>query len=119
MVKIELTDTSLVLHVEGADKLWSLKSRLEVPLAHVAGIERDEEEARAWWHGIKAPGTNIPHVITAGTFHQHGERVFWDVHRPEHAVAIRLADESYQRLVVEVEDVDATIAAVRGAIVRH
>lgn len=61
----------------------------------------------------------IPHVITAGMFHQHGERVFWDVHRPERAVAIRLADESYQRLVVEVEDVDATIAAVRAAIARR
>jgi hypothetical protein len=27
------------------------------------------------------PGTNIPGVLTAGTFDQHGKRVFSDVHR--------------------------------------
>ena len=105
MVTIEITDKSLVMHVEGWDKLWSFKSRLEVPLAHVAGIERDEEEARSWWHGLRAPGTMVPGVITAGTFYQHGQRIFWDVHHPENAIAIRLSDEKYQRLVVEVADV--------------
>jgi hypothetical protein len=53
------------------------------------------------------------HVLPAGR-----ARV-WDVRHPEHAVAIRLADESYQRLVVEVEDVDAAISAVRNAIIRR
>ena len=43
-------------------------------------------------------------MITAGTFYQEAERVFWDVHHPEKAIAIRLHDERYQRLVVEVEE---------------
>ncbi len=116
MVEIELTPQSLVVHVQGLDKLWALKSRLEIPLAHVEGIERDEEEARSWWHGVRAPGTHLPGVITAGTFYSHGERVFWDVHHPENAVAIRLKDERYQKLVVEVADVDATIAKIRAAL---
>jgi hypothetical protein len=118
MVTIEITDKSLVMHVEGWDKLWSFKSRLEVPLAHVRGIEPDEAEARSWSHGLRAPGTFVPGVITAGTFYQHGERVFWDVHHPEKAVAISLDHERYQKLVVEVADVDATLKAVRAAIVR-
>ena len=116
MVKIEITASTLIVRVQGLHKVWALKSQLDIPLEHVVGIERDEAEARAWWHGIKAPGTNIPNVLTAGTFYEKNGRVFWDVHRPEHAVAIQLADDSYQRLVVEVEDVDATIAAVRAAI---
>ena len=33
---------------------------------HVAGAERDEEEARRWYHGVKAPGSDLPGVITAG-----------------------------------------------------
>jgi hypothetical protein len=118
MVKIEITASALVVRVEGLHKLWAFKSQLDIPLAHVVGIERDEAEARVWWHGVKMPGTNIPNILTAGTFYEHGDRVFWDVHRPEHTVAIQLADESYKRLVVEVEDVDATIAAVRAAISR-
>ena len=39
------------------------------------------------------PGTNIPGVLTAGTFYQHGKRVFWDVHNPDNTVVIELKDE--------------------------
>jgi hypothetical protein len=46
----------------------------------------------------------VPEVITAGTFFQDGDRVFWDVHDPEKTVVIRLEDERYARLVIEVED---------------
>ena len=55
-------------------------------------------------------------VITAGTFHQEGERVFWDVHDPEKTVVIQLRDERYVRLVIEVEDPHATAAAIQGAL---
>jgi hypothetical protein len=116
MVKLELTPTSLHIHVQGFDKLWALKSHLEIPLAHISGIEPAVEEARKWWHGVKLPGTNIPGVITAGTFYQENNCVFWDVHHPDNAIAIMLHDEEYQRLVVEVEDPAAAIAMLRGAI---
>ena len=55
-------------------------------------------------------------MITAGTFYQEGERVFWDVHDPEKSVVIRLRDERYARLVIEVEDPSATAAAIQKAI---
>ena len=51
-----------------------------------------------------------------GTFYRHGERVFWDVHHPERAIAISLRNERYTKLVVEVEDPDATVAAIEGAL---
>ena len=116
MAEVELATDTLIVRIRGADRIWALKSRLEIPLTHVVGAERDEAEARRWWHGIRAPGTNVPGVITAGTFHQHGERVFWDVHHPENAIAIRLRDERYSRLVIEVADPDSTIAAINAAV---
>ena len=58
----------------------------------------------------------MPGVITAGTFYQEGERVFWDVHDPEKTVVIRLKDERYARLVIEVEDPLATVAAIQEAL---
>ncbi len=82
MVDVLITAGNLVLHVRGADRLWAFKSSLEIPLVHVAGIRTDPEAARGWWHGIKLPGTNIPGVLTAGTFYQHGKRIFWDVTIP-------------------------------------
>ena len=58
----------------------------------------------------------MPGVITAGTFYQEGERVFWDVHDPESTVVIQLKDERYVRLVIEVDDPPATAAAIRGVL---
>jgi hypothetical protein len=58
----------------------------------------------------------VPGVVTAGTFYQEGEHVFWDVHDPEKSVVIQLRDERYARLVIEVEDPPATAAAIRRAL---
>jgi hypothetical protein len=62
------------------------------------------------------PGTNVPGVITAGTFYQDGKRVFWDVHRPEKTIVIDLRDERYGELVVEVDDPDAAVKLVQSAL---
>jgi hypothetical protein len=115
MVDLEVNEDKLVLHVKGADQLWALKSSLEIPLEHVAGIRADPEVARGWFHGLKVPGTNIPGVITAGTFYQHGNFVFWDVHHPENTVVIDLHDERYQSLIVEVADPAAAVMLVKQA----
>ena len=66
----------------------------------------------------KLPGTNIPHVITAGTFYKDGKRVFWDIHHPEKAVIISLQDEVYNELVIEVENPEGFVYDLRQAIGR-
>lgn len=116
MVDLSVADGKLVLDVRGADKLWALKSSLEIPLRHVVAIRADTTIARGWWHGIRLPGTNIPGVLTAGTFYQDGKRVFWDVHDPEKTVVIELRDERYNELIIEVADPNAAIEQVTGAL---
>ena len=118
MVDLSISGGNLVLHVRGADKLWAFKSSLEIPLAHIAKIRADPAAAHGWWHGIKMPGTNIPGVLTAGTFYQDGKRVFWDVHNPENTVVIVLKDERYSELVVEVADPKAGVELVKAALPR-
>ena len=116
MAEVELAEDTLVVHVQGMDRLWSLKSRLEIPLSHVVDAEASPEVAQGWWQGIRTGGTHVPGVITAGTFYQEGQRVFWDVHDPGRTVVIHLKDERYARLVIEVDDPPATAAAIQGAL---
>ena len=114
MVDLSISGGNLVIAVRGADKLWAFKSSLEIPLQHVAGIRADPSVARGWWHGLRIPGTNIPGVITAGTFYQDGKRVFWDVHNPDNTVVIELHDERYNELIVEVADPNAAVGLVEA-----
>lgn len=113
---LSIAEGKLTLHVRGADKLWALKSSLEIPLVHIAGVRADPETARGWYHGIRMPGTNVPGVITAGTFYQDGKRVFWDVHHPERTIVIDLHDERYSELIVEVDDPAVAMKLIQTAL---
>jgi len=115
MVDLSVADGKLILQIRGADKLWALKSSLEIPLRHIASVRSDPGVAHGWFHGIRAPGTNVPGVLTAGTFYQHGQWIFWDVHHPENTIVIELRDERYNELIVEVSDPQAAVELISTA----
>ncbi len=119
MVDVSIAEGKLILHVRGADKLWALKSSLGIPLEHIASVRADPRIAHGWYQGIRMPGTNIPGVITAGTFCQHRQRVFWDVHNPDNTIVIELRDERYDELIVEVADPHAAVELIKGATGVH
>ena len=118
MVNVVVEGDRARFEVEGWDKLWALKSHLEIPLAHIRGVRADPEPARGWWHGLRLPGTQIPGLLTAGSFYQHGGFVFYDVHNPDNTVVIDLDHEYYKRLVIEVASPAAVVETLRSAIVK-
>lgn len=117
MVKISINADRIHLDIEGIDQLWTLRSHLEFPLSHIRAVRVDPEAARGWWHGIKMWGSNIPGVLTAGTFYQDGI-VFYDVHDPDRTIVLDLDHEHYNRLVVEVEDPEKVKAMIDRAIAK-
>jgi len=110
-----VTGDSLIVRIEGADRLWAMKSRLEIPLANVVSAATAGAEAHSWLRGIRAGGTHVPGVISAGRFYSQGQLVFWDVHDADNAIGIDLRDERYARLVVEVADPEAEISRITAA----
>lgn len=118
MVDVQVQGDRVVFEVEGMHKLWALRSRLEIPLAHVRGVRADPEIARGLWRGLKLAGSDIPGLFAAGTFYRHGNLVFYDVRDPTHAIVVELDDETYDRLVVEVRDPAAAVATITAAVRR-
>ena len=116
MTKLEILDNNLIVHVEGADKLWTLKSELRIPIQHISDITTDPTVARDWHTGLKVIGAHIPGVISAGTFYKNNEKVFWDVHSPEKSIIIWLRDENYHHLVIEVENPSDEINRIKPLI---
>jgi hypothetical protein len=113
MARISIDGSDLIVEVQGMDKLWSLKSRLTIPLAHVRGATLDPGIVGEP-QGFKVGGARIPGVIVAGTFRHDGEYVFWDVHDKSKAVVVELHDETYSRLVVQVDDPRAAVELVES-----
>jgi hypothetical protein len=58
MAQIEVLGDRLVIRLDRADRLWSFRSELQVPLAHVRGAEVDPDQARLPWNGLPVRGEN-------------------------------------------------------------
>ena len=116
MVTITIADGLVNLEVERWDKLWSLRSHLAIPLDHVKRVYVDAEAATGWWHGLQLGGTNVPGLLTAGTFYSATDGlVFYDIHDPARTVVLELEHERYRRLIVEVEDPASVVQQFRSA----
>src|SRR5580658_4619948 len=115
MVTASVDSTTLHLQIEGMDKLWALKSTLDIPLIHVNGVRVDPPEAHDWWKGMKMAGAQ-GFSIVAGTFLYHGNWLFWDVHNRDYTIAIDLHDERYMSLIVEVQSPFEVAEMIQQAI---
>jgi hypothetical protein len=115
MVDVTIHQDRAVFQVEGLDKMWALRSRLEIPLAHILGAEHDPESVGRWWHGLKVFGTDVPGLFAAGTFYYRGELVFWDVRHTERTVVVSLDHERYKKLIIEVSDPQSVVALLTRA----
>jgi hypothetical protein len=109
VVDVSVVGDRVLFQLEGFDNLWALRSRLEIPIEHITGVEHDPDQVGRWWHGLKLVGTDVPGLFAAGTFYYHGQLVFWDVRHPEHTIIVSLAHERYKKLIVEVADPDAAL----------
>ena len=102
MVSITPTEDSFVFEVIGMHKLWALKSKITVARKNVVSAQLDTDPV-PFWKGFRAPGTEVPGIIAAGTFYQNG-RNFWDVmNRSRKTIIVNLENEYYQKLIIDVK----------------
>lgn len=115
MVKITVDGENLIILVKGISKVLALRSELTVPLKHVV-IAKADPDAVYLPKGLKGPGTRVPGIIYAGTFHKDGEKVFWDVVESKNAIVIELKDDEFKKLVVEVNNPKESIELINSHI---
>jgi len=102
---VEVHGDHLVIDVRGVEKAMKLLSRLHIPLEHVQGAEADPEIEHTLWRGWRIPGVHLPGVR------------FYDVHgHRDKTIVIRLKDETYDRLIVEVPDPAEVVAKINNAV---
>ncbi|HMB81881.1 MAG TPA: hypothetical protein VKI43_17525 [Vicinamibacterales bacterium] len=116
MVDVTIQGDRAVFNVEGLHKLWAFRSQIEIPLTHITGVEADAGQVGRWWHGFKLIGADVPGLFAMGTFYYHGEMVFWDVNDLARTIIVSLDHERYKKLIIEVANVEDTMARLRGAL---
>jgi hypothetical protein len=113
MVEVTVEHDTVVFTVRGLHKVLAFKSRLTVPRSHITGVRPDPTAAQRL-EGLRAGGSHLPGILTAGTFyldHQGSQKpTFIDVANPDNLLVIDLRDEEYQQLIIEVGDPVAVVA---------
>jgi hypothetical protein len=119
MTIVRIDAERLTVQVRGLDVLWAFKRQITVPVSHLVGAHTDETlRSEGPWLGAGYTNALLGYAVAAGPMLVRGHREFWDVHDPDGAIVIDLRDDSYERLVVEVEDPEGTVAAVNAAVLR-
>ncbi len=69
MPTIEITERELHIHMHGLDKLWALRSALDIPLDKIRNVVvRPEDADIAKSHAAFRVGSHLPGYVTAGYY---------------------------------------------------
>jgi len=122
---LDVRGKTLVVNVNKRDKWSAYTPTLTIPLDHVLGAEADPEIEREMWRGwvFGRPGFWRSRIFGEDGGHRSpdpGVRFY----NPRHscagkAVVVRLQDEAYERLVVEVEDSEDAVERINRAVEAH
>lgn len=114
MSRVNIQDNNLVISMQGARKALTLKSELIIPLENVVSAVADPMAGKKFNKGWRL-GTEIG-FYSGGTFWKDGNKAFYDIARTEDAVVISLKDSDFDKLVIGVENPDATAKTIEEAL---
>ena len=106
MATLDVSDQSLIVTIEGFDKVLSLRSTITIPLSQIAGVSARPDISKLMsmpvesrFLGVRHPGTVLAGTLTMA---DGSGAVFCDVHDEHKAIAIDLHHHEYKRLIIEV-----------------
>jgi len=117
MSRVRIENEQLIITMQGARKLFSLKSEVSIHLDNVTGVKRglDWSELPGFFDSLRV-GSHVPGFYFGGTFFQKDNKAFYDVKRKENAVVIDIKNEDFDTLVIGVDDCEATVALIKQSL---
>ena len=102
-MKFVLQNNMLIVRLEGLEKLWTLKSQLQVPRRAILEVDyvAQRPAMQDFQGAVRLWGTHVPWRFLAGTFRRRTAREFWFV-RTKHLgvmkIELKPGSAAYQRL---------------------
>jgi hypothetical protein len=102
---VEVHGDQLVVNVKTRDKKFVLLSSIRIPLEHVVSAEVNPHVEWEVWRGWRVPGVKVP-----------GVRFYAMNGRRDRTLVIRLKDETYERLITEVDEPSEVAESINEAV---
>ncbi len=107
MNNVTVTDDTVQITIEDLDKLWSFKGTVTIPRASITKVYLRPSDLNPPW--LRSPGTFLPRIIAAGTYHGSAGSEFWNTHFKDNCVVFELQEFDYTKVVVDVPDAQELI----------
>lgn len=101
-VGVTRSGDTAVVSLNGFDRLFALKSKLEIPMSRITSVEVVARKAVPPTPGtwLRHPGTHIPGLVRHGSYGTEPNREFWAVYTQTGVLVIHVDDWSCSRLVL-------------------
>jgi hypothetical protein len=114
MATVQLTSTTLSVHLTRGEKIGGLLRDLEIPVTAVRSVEVVDQPI-AELHGLRAPGFALPGRRKIGTWRRRGERTFVSIRNDQPAIRVHLSGQRFNTLLVGADDAARLAAALSSA----
>jgi hypothetical protein len=115
MATLQLTDSTLSVHLTRFEKIAGLLRDVQFPRTAVRDVEVVADGLAAA-RGLRAPGLGLPGVRKIGTWRRPGGRSLVSVRRDQPALRITLEGQRYDTLVIGSDDAGAVATALTGTV---
>lgn len=104
-MQLQVTSSTITIVPSGLEKLWSFTiDPIVIEREHLQSISL--EEPALDWKSIRAPGTSLPGVFHAGTFHTPLGKEFWYFRVSKPKITLFFSGATYQRIILSPDDIE-------------
>ena len=101
-MKLTIDNDALHIRLNPLEVIFSQHGSLHVPLDRITGASTDKPGSE--WGQLRAPGTHIPFLLKAGTYHGGQRREFYYTTVGMPYLVIDLTGWDYNRIVLTMSD---------------
>ncbi len=116
--KIKIEGDKVVFEIHGVVMLLAIRKTITVPLSHVMSVSTDKVPWEIFQQ-IKVAGTGLPGVVKDGTYLTANGLVFFEMHHQDKCITVSLNNETYKKIIFEVDDKDVAAKMINDAINKH
>lgn len=113
-MRLKMENDALYIRLNPLEIALSQHGPFHISYGNITGASTEKPERD--WGQIRAPGTHIPFLIKAGTYHGRQGREFWyaTIGMPYIVIGLRAWD--FDRIVMTMSDTDAWAARINEKI---
>ncbi len=99
-MKINLTEDTLSVVLEGKEKIWAVKKQLTVAADTISNVEwMTGTVNRSRLNGWRAPGTGVPKMFYAGSIYRKAGWEFWYLKAKQPGYLVITTDQKKYRVI--------------------